>query len=141
MPLKRIEVLELYEQGKGRRYNLLFAVNTAIFAIASLKPETMSSVHILSYPASSVLALAMIVFTVTMGFDICAFGEQMRKRSIAAADAELKDDELEAEGIDKNKGEVFLWKGKVVLVLLCLLMVLGWAVVAWWGPISSPQPA
>src|SRR4051794_33957353 len=68
-----------YEEGKDRRYKLLFAVNGGAFAIAKLMtkdgqepPPVFGSLELWE------LAVAMIVFTGAMVVDINAFGLKMR---------------------------------------------------------------
>jgi hypothetical protein len=98
----------LYEAGKKRRYDLLFAVNGGAFAIAQLlnKPDS-------KLPGSlslTDLAIGMAIFTILMTYDIYAFGEKMRDRHLP--------------------GEVFGPVGKAVLRLIGLLIVSGWLLVA-----------
>jgi hypothetical protein len=98
----------LYEAGKKRRYDLLFAVNGGAFAIAQLlnKPDS-------KLPGSlslTDLAIGMTIFTILMVWDIYAFGEKMRDRHLP--------------------GEVFGPVGKAVLRLIGLLIVSGWLLVA-----------
>jgi hypothetical protein len=72
------EAFELYENGKHRRYGLLFSVNGGAFAVAKLLTEG-SNKAALGGLSLSQLALGMILFTVVMTGDIYAFGEKMRK--------------------------------------------------------------
>lgn len=106
----------LYEAGKKRRYELLFAVNGAAFVIAKLL--TTSDNKILSSAEYKVmgdlslahLALGMAIFTILMVWDIYAFGENMRDKYLP--------------------GIVFGTQGQAVLISLGLLIVLGWFLVA-----------
>jgi hypothetical protein len=59
----------IYEDGKHRRYSLLFAVNGAIAAIVKLAPK-----DDLGTRGSVLLAVLMIIFTSIMGWDIWLFG-------------------------------------------------------------------
>ena len=65
------EAYKLYEDGKHRRYELLFAVIGGAFAIAKLFGEKpgLGSLR-LSY-----VALGMVLFTITMVYDIYQFGK------------------------------------------------------------------
>jgi hypothetical protein len=109
------EAYTLYESGKKRRYDLLFAVNGGAFAIAKLL--TSEGDKVLASPDYKVLgnlsllhlAIGMGIFTTLMVWDIYAFGEKMRDRHL--------------------REEVFGWKGKAVLILLGCLIVLGWLLV------------
>lgn len=103
--LKPKEELDLYENGKGRRYSLLFAVNGGAFAIARLIGEGRDT-GALSLGA---LSIGMVIFTVVMTLDIFAFGFWCRKRF--------------AEN-------VFGRIGQVVLGLTGTLLSAGWILVA-----------
>jgi hypothetical protein len=59
------EAHQLYENGKHRRYSLMFAVNGGAFAIAKL---------LTGEPGKSGMAL----FTAFMAWDIYVFGQKMR---------------------------------------------------------------
>jgi hypothetical protein len=98
------EAFELYESGKHRRYGLLFSVNGGAFAIAKLladKPKEL----VLGDLSLSQLSLGMILFTAVMTVDIFAFGVKMQKTYLQDAFGPL---------------------GKVVLILLGVLLMLGW---------------
>jgi hypothetical protein len=56
-----------YEAGKKRRYELLFAVNGGVLAIASFSPVQWRT---------AVLAGIMVAFTITMAYDIWHFGDR-----------------------------------------------------------------
>lgn len=101
------DAYEIYESGKKRRYELLFAVNGGAFAIAKLISPSDQTLGGLSL---SELAIGMAIFTLLMVWDIYAFGEKMR-------DSHLP-------------GEVFGLQGKAVLHLLGLLIISGWLLVA-----------
>ena len=87
-----------YEEGKHRRYNLLFAVNGGAFAIAKLFSEAKMA-PVLGTLTLPQLSFGMIVFTTVMVWDIFAFGQKMRT-------AYLPDQ--------------FGWIGKAVLLLIGL---------------------
>jgi hypothetical protein len=100
------EVIKAYEDGKARRYALLFAVNGGAFAIAKALAGTQKE------PGPVVgalklwhLAVGMGLYTTAMVVDIDAFGLTMRG---------IKDD-------------LFGYVGVWVLVLLGALLVAGWA--------------
>jgi hypothetical protein len=107
------DIFRAYEEGKHRRYNLLFAVNGGAFAVVELFATLTGSPRILD-PTDPVLgsltlshlSLGMALFTTVMVVDIFLFGENMRKR-----DPRLK---------------LFAWQGKTVLILIGLLIAAGW---------------
>ena len=113
---KRIpDSFKAYEEGKHRRYNLLFAVNGGAFAVAKLFSEA-KMVSVLGSLTLPQLSFGMIVFTAVMVWDIFVFGQTMRI-------AYLPD---QFGGI-----------GKAVLLLIGLLICVGWFLVGW-GPTSRP---
>lgn len=102
------EASKAYEEGKHRRYTMLFTVNGGAFAV----------VKVFACPAAGTvlgslqlwqLSLGMILFTTVMVVDIFKFGQKMQRY--------LGD-------------EVFTGYGKAVLILLGLLIVMGWSLVA-----------
>ena len=95
-----------YEDGKHRRYKLLFAVNG--FAIAKMFADK-NTAAVLGNLSLHQLSLGMIVFTVVMVADIFMFGEKMRKAYLP---------------------EAFGWQGKTVLILIGALICAGWFLVA-----------
>lgn len=100
---------QAYEDGKHRRYELLFAVNGGAFALAKLLADRTrrQAVGNLSLPH---LSMGMILFTVLMVMDIFMFGHTMRTKYLP---------------------DQFATVGKTVLVLLGLLICAGWFLVAW----------
>lgn len=102
------ESFKAYEDGKHRRYSLLFTVNGGAFAVAKLfsEPQNVNVLGSLSLPQ---LSVGMILFTIVMVVDIFMFGEKMRTKY-------LPDD--------------FGWQGKAVLLLLGVLICSGWFLVA-----------
>lgn len=96
------EAFELYEDGKHRRYGILFSVNGGAFAIAQLlnKKET-----VLGELSFFQLSLGMVLFTAVMVWDIFAFGQKMR---------------------DSYLPDAFGLQGRIVLLLLGALLVGGW---------------
>ena len=117
----------LYEEGKKRRYSLLFTFNGGAFAIAKLLTSSdnkllpSSDYKVLGHLSLTHLAIGMILFTALMCFDIFKFGENMR---------------------DRHLGEVFGRPGQIVLVLLGILIGLGWLLAAFdFSTIFSKQSA
>ena len=111
------EGMELYENGKHRRYNLLFAVNGGTFAVARLfLDEPGRAQAVLGGLSLLHLSLGMAAFTVVMVADIFMFGTNM------------------AAAINRDGGPaVFGKQGRIVLVLLGALIVLGWLMVGFGG--------
>ena len=103
------EIFKAYEDGKHRRYSLLFAVNGGAFAIAKLiiAPQQQTSI-VLGKLSLYQLSFGMAVFTIVMVSDIFVFGLRMRK---------------------KDSG-LFTWLGQLVLILIGLLISVGWSLVS-----------
>jgi hypothetical protein len=113
------KLFKAYEDGKHRRYNLLFAVNGGAFAVAKLLGEKgAANVGKLTMDH---LAVGMILFTAVMSFDILAFGWKMR--------SEWKKSVSDQQKISRSDG-LFAWPGWSVLVALWLLISGGWFLVA-----------
>lgn len=106
---------KLYEDGKHRRYELLFAVNGGAFAVAKLVSDA-DEAKFLGGLSLGDVAVGLAAFTVLMIVDMMVFGQRMR---IAAGDG----------GRRRDKGIFSLW-GKAVLALIGLLIVVGWLRVA-----------
>jgi hypothetical protein len=102
-----VEGFKLYEEGKHRRYGLLFSVNGGALAIAKLFADEKATAFLGNLTVSQ-LAIGMILFTIVMATDIFMFGEKMRTTYIAG---------------------VFGWQGKSVLILIGLLICAGWFLV------------
>jgi hypothetical protein len=100
-----------YEDGKHRRYTLLFSVNAAVAAIAKLGPSTGMG------PLSTwALSIGMTVFTLLMLYDIGIFGWRFRE---------------ETGDSTRRYGEgIFSLHGQIVLIGCCALIVAGWALLA-----------
>jgi hypothetical protein len=99
---------KVYEDGKHRRYNLLFAVNGGAFAVAKLcatSPEGDRAT--LGRLTPSLLAIGLTLFTVCMTFDIWFFGLRMAKRV-----------------------QVFEWPGQLVLAAIGTLISVRWMLAA-----------
>ena len=109
MQLSLKEALELYENGKNRRYSLLFAVNGGAFTIANLfVGKSCKSSILLGSLTLQQLAFGMAVFTFFMAWDIFVFGNNMRKTYLPKS---------------------FQWQGKAVLFVLGALQLTGWLIV------------
>lgn len=104
------DAFTIYEAGKKRRYELLFAVNGGAFAIAKLLTGSENTAQVLGHLTLAHLAIGMILFTALMCFDIFTFGENMRDRYL--------------------RGEVFGRPGQIVLVSLGILISSGWLLAA-----------
>jgi hypothetical protein len=104
------EAYKLYEDGKHRRYGLLFSVNGGAFAIAKLIGDK-PGLGALRLPY---VALGMVLFTITMVFDIYKFGS---KWSGIANQINSNGDELYA---------FFGRVGRIVLIVIGTLICLGW---------------
>jgi hypothetical protein len=101
--------MTLYEDGKHRRYSLLFSVNGGAFAVAKILVGTEGKhAEVLGQLRLSDLSWGMILFTAIMAADIYAFGYKMRKTYLR---------------------EAFDWRGKLVLISLALLICIGWYLV------------
>jgi hypothetical protein len=116
---KYLERFKAYEDGKHRRYSLLFTVNGGAFAVAKLFADA----KILSDPKTAKvlgsltlcqLSFGMILFTALMTFDIYIFGHRMRRYIL------------------EEQTNVSIWQGpfsvpgKVVLVAIGALICVGW---------------
>lgn len=75
------ENFKSYEDGKLRRYNLLFAVNGGAFAIVKLFAEK-NAAAVLGHLSLRQLSIGMIVLTIVMVVDIFMFGEKMRRNCL-----------------------------------------------------------
>ena len=109
------KLFEAYENGKHRRYNLLFAVNGGAFAVAKLLDEK-GTAGVGNLTVDN-LALGMLLFTLVMTFDIAAFGVKMRERE-------------EPDPKKRSRwGGLFALQGQFVLAAICLLLSGGWFLV------------
>lgn len=117
------DLFDAYEQGKHRRYTLLFAVNGGAFAVVGLLLE-----HGLPREGPLTvqgIALGMIAFTGILCFDIYAFGRNMRKQWLTIRT------ESHCEGL-------FGLPGKAVLTALGFLIILGWVAAFVAAPNTPP---
>jgi hypothetical protein len=102
------KLFELYENGKHRRYSLLFSINGGAFAIAKfLTEDGVRTGNVLGALNLRQLSAGMALMTAVLVLDIFAFGTKMRKILPGAFD----------------------WRGKSVLILLGLLILSGWCLV------------
>jgi hypothetical protein len=113
------ECYQAYEDGKHRRYELLFAVNGGAFAVArlGLDPKTCLVLGGLSLLC---LSVGMVVFTAAMVVDIFFFGKIMR--STLPLDANNKP--------DGDTVAVFGLRGKIVLITIGVVICFGWLLAA-----------
>ena len=114
------DAMEIYEDGKHRRYSLFFAVNGAVAAIAKVGQGGADPGSVPDWvpdwlPDHGLFRLGMIVFTALMTCDIWIFGQRIR----------------EAVGDDRGSGwdGIFSRVGKIVLFGCCALIMAGWAFV------------
>lgn len=106
-----IERLNLYENGKHRRYSLLFSVNGGAFAVAKLLTGAEGkAAAVLGHLTLFQLCWGMILFTIAMTVDIFFFGYKMKR--------------------DDSPIEVFGPSGQMVLLFIGLLICAGWFLVA-----------
>jgi hypothetical protein len=106
---QKLDGMRTYIDGKMRRYSLLFSVNGGALAIAKLMADANTS-KLLGRLSVWHLALGAIVFTIVMVIDIWLFGQMMRRRFL---------EEL-----------AFSIAGKIILLLLGTLIIIGWMLVA-----------
>jgi len=116
-------IFKFYEDGKGRRYNLLFAVNGGVLAIA--KGLSDQGEKFLAGLTLRNVAIGMVIFTVLMAIDIWMFGIRMREHGDDA-------------GAGATRG-IFSWWGRGVLAAICALMIVAWLSVAFWPAASPPS--
>ena len=122
------ELSRLYEDGKHRRYSLLFAINGGAFAIAKLMTQDCGKTGTVGALRLWQLSLGMVLMTAVMVYDIYAFGDKM---SEAMSEAKMSNAPK-----DTRSKDTFTAIGKTVLILLGLLIIAGWALV---GFAPNPQ--
>ena len=111
------EALELYENGKHRRYSLMFAVNGGAFTIVKLLAgESGKSGVIMGSLTQQELAIGMALFTAFITWDIYIFGRNMRATYLPNS---------------------FQWQGKVVLIVLGVLQFTGWLLVGAYRAVAT----
>ena len=103
-----LDVFRTYEDGKHRRYSLLFSVNGGAFAIAKILSEKPTDSVVMGSLHVPQLAAGMLAFTILMIFDIYTFADKMK-------------------GLQgQSKPEIFKAQGKAVLLLIGALICAGW---------------
>jgi hypothetical protein len=110
---------KLYEDGKHRRYELLFAVNGGAFAISKFAIEQEKAKMILNGVTLRQVAFGMIIFTILMWVDLFVFGSRLRK------DAEQP---VSWTFEQLTEGTFSPW-GRIVLGGICILLILAWGLV------------
>jgi len=111
------DLVKLYEDGKHRRYELLFAVNGGAFAVAKLMLDNSNPNLVLGKLTLTELSFGMAVFTAIMVYDIYSFGRRMREQL--------------QELLHKKDVPMFGREGKAVLVAIGLLIFFGWIRAGW----------
>ena len=107
--MPNIDVSELYENGKHRRYSLLFAVNGGTLAIAKYLGDNLEGTAASAVVGSLTiekLSFGMVIFSIVMVWDIYAFGSRMHAIN----------------------PELFRLPGRMVLCLLGTLICIGWLI-------------
>jgi len=102
------ESFKVYEDGKHRRYTLMFAVNGGAFALAQWIADKGPSAAFGGLKLSSI-CYGMALFTLAMSMDIYMFGQKMRRHYLPDA---------------------FGWQGKIVLFLIGTLICAAWILAA-----------
>ena len=102
------ESFKAYEDGKHRRYQLLFSVNGGAFVIAKFIAEK-DPPRVVGNLTLHQLSIGMMLFTAVMIVDIFMFGEKMRKRYLP---------------------DEFGWQGKIVLTMIGIIICLAWYLAA-----------
>ena len=121
-PLNFQEAYKLYEDGKHRRYELLFAVNGGAFAVANLSGKSSG----LGGLRLSYLAVGMVLFTITMVVDIFTFGTIWHG---------IGESPAIQQSIDTTKPvTIFGLPGRVVLVLIGVFICSGWLLAGFGRP-------
>ena len=106
---QKLDGMRTYIDGKMRRYGLLFSVNGGALAIAKLMADE-NTAKLLGRLTVRHLAFGAIIFTIVMVVDIWLFGEMMRKKFLGKL--------------------AFTNRGKIILLMLGLLLVISWSLVA-----------
>jgi hypothetical protein len=114
-PTDRLSGMNTYIEGKMKRYSLMFSVNGGAFAIAKLFAQ--ESTQILGGLSLRALAIGAIAFTLLVWRDIYLFGDMMKREFFGGQ-------------------LVFQRQGIWILHALCILVIIGWLLAAFW-----PAPA
>jgi hypothetical protein len=115
---------KLYEDGKHRRYELLFAVNGGAFAVAKLFSGANATPNFLGGLSLREVACGLAAFTVLMCLDIGVFGLRMRRA-------------IEKPATTWDKGIFSLW-GAGVLIGIGFLIVAGWLLAGFGTAVTQP---
>jgi hypothetical protein len=102
------EIYKIYEDGKHRRYTLLFAVNGAAAAITGIIQKVGSDFK--------EIAFLLVAITIVLCFDISVFGQRIR---LVAGDQE-----------SGPWTGIFSLYGKVALGVTGALLAVGWLAAA-----------
>jgi hypothetical protein len=114
--LTRKDKMSFYEDGKHRRYSLLFSVNGGAFAVAKILIGVGGTcTQVLGQLTLPELSWGLILFTAVMVGDIYAFGDKFRSKL--------------------QLSTAFDWRGKLVLISIGLIISFGWFLV---GRSSTP---
>ena len=114
-PTDRLSGMNTYIEGKMKRYSLMFSVNGGAFAIAKLFAQ--ENTQILGGLSLRALAIGAIAFTLLVWRDIYLFGDMMKREFFGGL-------------------LVFQRQGIWILHALCILVIIGWLLAAFW-----PAPA
>jgi hypothetical protein len=114
-PADRLSGMNTYIEGKMKRYSLMFSVNGGAFAIAKLFAQ--ENTQILGGLSLRALAIGAISFTLLVWRDIYLFGDMMKREFFGGH-------------------LVFQRQGIWILHALCILVIIGWLLAAFW-----PAPA
>jgi hypothetical protein len=126
------DIFKDYEEGKHRRYSLLFAVGGA-FAVAKLYATECSREECKILGSLEVwhLSLGMALFTIVMVSDIFMFGENMRKKTSGKDSTNRHRLSLSKRLSDFfSRSGLFSLQGKLVLISIGLLISAGWTLVS-----------
>ena len=107
-----LDVFKVYEEGKHRRYSLLFSVNGGGFAIAHLLADKPPGHQVIGRLGVWHLSLGLLLFTILMVYDIYKFGDKMSH--------------LQKNLDPTSPLEIFGRVGKGVLLVIGTLLCLGW---------------
>ena len=122
-------VFKEYEDGKHRRYELLFKVNGAAFAIIALAAKAESAEMVNKIISLRALAVLMMIFTIVMGCDIFAFGWNMKQ--VFSRQGKIRYPGLSWLGpVTPITEGLFKPIGMGVLAAIVILLVTGWGFVA-----------
>jgi hypothetical protein len=100
------QVVEIYENGKGRRYKLLFAVNGGAYVLIGFLVDKGDALKLspVGVWAFVLIPLALAFYTLLMYWDIDAFGKRMKRI----------DDDL------------YQKQGQRHLLYVCMLLMVAW---------------